>query len=99
MIQKEFSISEASDHLSAIVQDVEDGASVRLTRRGKPFAVLIPIHEYDRLNLKKSESDFWDDLMAFRQIIEEEGIEISDSDFKGLRDMSLGREADYQANN
>lgn len=95
MIQKEFSISEASDHLSAIVQDVEDGASVRLTRRGKPFAVLIPIHEYDRLNQKKSESEsgFWDELMAFRQTIEEEGIEISDSDFKGLRDTS-----DYDKN-
>jgi len=81
MIQKEFSISEAHKQLPAIIQDVEDGASVRLTRRGKPFAVLIPIHEYDRLNLKKSDSDFWEELMAFRQIIEEEGIEISDSDF------------------
>ncbi len=95
MIQKEFSISEAHKQLPAIIHNVEGGASVRLTRRGKPFAVLVPIHEYDRLNLKKSESDFWDELMTFRQALEKEGIEITDSDFKGLRDRDPGRETEW----
>jgi hypothetical protein len=36
--------------------------------------------------------DFWEVLMAFRREIEKEGIEITDSDFEGLRDPSPGRE-------
>jgi prevent-host-death family protein len=88
-MQKEFSISEAKKNLSSVIRDVEAGYPVRLTRRGKPVAVLIPIDAYE-----PKKNGFWEDLMLLRQTIESEGIDISDSDFAGLRDLSPGREAE-----
>lgn len=84
---KEISISEAKKNLSSIIHDVEAGYPVRLTKRGKAVAVLLPIHEYER-----KKSGFWEELMRLRQTIQHEGIEVSDSDFKGLRDISPGTE-------
>ncbi len=88
-MQKEFSISEAEKSLASIIHDVEAGYPVRLTRHGKAVVVLVSIHEYER-----DKTDFWNELMSLRRIIEHEGIEISDSDFEGLRDASPGREVD-----
>ena len=89
MIQKEFSVSEAQKILSSIIRDVEAGYPVRLTRRGKAVAVLVPVYQYER-----KKTGFCEELTALRQTIENEGIEISDSDFMGLRDISPGRETD-----
>jgi prevent-host-death family protein len=92
-MQKQFSIAEAKSRLTSIIHDVEDGPSVKLTRHGKPVAVLLSIQEYELLSRKKEK--FWGALTSFRKIIEEEGIEMSDSDFEGLRDISAGREVKW----
>ncbi|MDM8524914.1 type II toxin-antitoxin system Phd/YefM family antitoxin [Desulfococcaceae bacterium HSG8] len=84
-MQKEFSISEAEKSLSSIIHDVEAGHRIRLTRQGRPVAVLIPVHKYER-----KKTGFWKELVLLRQTIEDEGIDISDSDFEGLRDLSPG---------
>lgn len=89
MTQRDFPISKAGKMLAAIIRDVEAGHPVRLTRLGRPVAALIPIREED-----PEKTDFWEDLMSFRQIMVSEGVEISDSDFEGIRDTSPGREAD-----
>ncbi|OPX40482.1 MAG: hypothetical protein B1H13_07335 [Desulfobacteraceae bacterium 4484_190.3] len=88
-MQKRFSIAETKNKLPSIIHDVEKGNSVELTRRGKPVAALLSIKEYERLCGKNQ--DFWSGLMAIRQVIENENIEISDLDFEGLRDPSTGR--------
>jgi hypothetical protein len=59
-----------------------------LTRRGKPVAVLLSIQEYERLSRKYT--GFWNALSEFRRKVEDEGIEIFDTDFNGLRDLSSG---------
>jgi len=89
-MQKQFSIAEAKNRLPTIVHSVENGPSVELTRRGKPVAVLLSIQEYKRLSRKYT--GFWSAVSQYRRKLEDEGIEISDRDFKGLRDLSLGRE-------
>jgi antitoxin Phd len=89
-MQKQFSIAEAKNRLPTIVHSVENGPSVELTRRGKPVAVLLSIQEYERLSRKYT--GFWSALSQYRRKVENEGIEISDRDFKGLRDLSSGRE-------
>ncbi len=88
---EQFSVSEAKNRLTAIVHSVENGAAVRLTRRGKPVAVLLSIEEYQRLTGKQK--DFWTALTDFRQSFEpdEEGG-ISGQEFEGIRDSSPGRE-------
>ena len=89
---KQFSIAEAKSKLPAIIHSVEDGPYVKLTRHGKPVAVLLSIRDYELLVLKKE--GFWRDLMKFRNALEKEGIQITDADFKGLRDASFGRESE-----
>jgi len=89
-MQKEFSIAEAKNKLSTLIHYVEKGPCVELTRRGKPVAVLLSIQEYERLSRKYT--GFWSAVSEFRRKVADEGIEISDSDFKGLRDLSVGRE-------
>jgi antitoxin Phd len=93
-MQKQFSIAEAKNRLPTIIHYVEKGPSVELTRRGKPVAVLLSIQEYDRLSRKYT--GFWNAITEFRRKAENEGIEISDSDFKGLRDLSSGREVELK---
>ena len=92
-MQKQFSIAEAKSKLPAIVHSVEEGPSVKLTRHGRPVAVLLSIREYERLNRKRE--GFWSALMAFRKAVEKENIEISDSDFEALRDTSPGRKSEW----
>jgi prevent-host-death family protein len=89
MMQIEISVSEVKKNFSSVIRDVEAGSPVRLTRRGKAVAVLIPFHDYEN-----KKTGFWEELMMLRQTIENEGIDISDSDFAGLRDPSPGREAE-----
>ena len=92
-MQKEFSITEAKSKLHSLVHSIEEGPSVTLTRHGRPVAVLVSIREYERLNRKRE--GFWRALTAFRNAMEKESIEISDSDFETLRDTSPGREGEW----
>ncbi len=93
-MQLKFSIAEAKNKLPSIIHSVEDGPPVKLTRRGQPVAVLLSIHDYERFKGKKG--DFWSALTAFRQVAQKEKVEISDSDFKDLRDASTGREVNWE---
>ena len=88
---KQFSIAEAKSKLPAIIHSVEDGPCVQLTRHGKPVAVLLSIREYELLVHKKK--GFWSALMEFRSAMEKEGVQITETEFSGLRDPSFGRES------
>jgi antitoxin Phd len=90
IVQNQVSIAEAKNRLPTIIHGVEKGPPVELTRRGKPVAVLLSIQEYRRLSRKYT--GFWNAVSEFRRGIEDEGIDISDSDFTGLRDQTAGRE-------
>jgi len=94
IMQKQFSIAEAKNRLPTIVHYVEKGPYVELTRRGKPVAILLSIQEYERLSRKYT--GFWNAISEFRRNAENEGIEISDRDFNGLRDLSSGRKVDLR---
>ena len=89
-MQKQFSIADAKNRLPTIIHYVEKEPYIELTRRGKPVAVLLSIQEYERLSRKYT--GFWSGVLEFRRKVEDEGIEISDRDFKGLRELSSGRE-------
>jgi prevent-host-death family protein len=45
-----YSIAAAKNNLSSLVHEVEQGRPVRLTRRGKPVAVLMSTAQYERLS-------------------------------------------------
>jgi len=92
-LQKEYSIAEAKNKLPSIIHNVENGGSVKLTRYGKPVAVLLSMREYEKL--QKSTKRFWKALLEFRINLIGENIDISDSDFDNLRDISEGRRVSF----
>ena len=92
---KQFSIAEAKSKLPAIIHSVEDGPSVKLTRHGKPVAVLLSIREYEQMAKKKE--GFGKALMEFRKNLELEDISIENADFDDLRDPTVGREDDVES--
>jgi len=46
---KRYSIAAARDNFTGLVHEAESGATVEVTRRGKPVAVLVAREEYQRL--------------------------------------------------
>lgn len=93
-MQDHYSIAEAKNRLPSIIHYVEKGPYIKLTRRGKPVAVLLSIQEYERLS--RVRSGFWSALSKFRQNIKNEDIKITDNDFEGIRDTSTGRKVELK---
>ena len=88
-MSKRYSIAEARASLATIVDQVEAGADVELTRRGKPVAVVVSLEEYARLH--GGRPSFAD---AYRRFLEKHSLEEMGVDrdfFEGLRDRSPGR--------
>jgi antitoxin Phd len=87
-MQTRYSIAEARNQLASLVHDVENGASVELTRRGKPVAVLLSLDQYERaVNGKPS---FWEALTAYRNQVDVTELALGDS-INDARDESQGR--------
>jgi antitoxin Phd len=64
------SIAEARNNLARLVHIAEDGEPVRLTRRGRPVAVILSLTEYERL--RAAGDGLWDRLQRFRDGVEAE---------------------------
>ncbi|NJR58293.1 MAG: hypothetical protein HC769_05185 [Cyanobacteria bacterium CRU_2_1] len=73
-----------------IVHDVENGASVQITRRGRQVAILLSVEEDNRLTVKRQ--GFSQALEQFRQELGMERVEIESEIFAGVRDRAPGRE-------
>ncbi len=93
-METQYSIAEAKNKLPMIVHSVEKGGAVKLTRHGRPVAVLLSVDQYEKLN--RETEGYWESLKSFRNRMEEEHIQISDMDFEGLRDDSRGREVELK---
>jgi prevent-host-death family protein len=46
---RRYSIADARKNLAGLVTEAESGSEVELTRRGKPVAVLVSVHEFERM--------------------------------------------------
>jgi antitoxin Phd len=88
-LEDQYSISEAKNRLPALIHSLDKGPIVKLTRHGRPVAVLLSIHEYERLVQQKE--GFWAALKAFRSQTSLKEVEITTKDFENLRDESPGR--------
>lgn len=87
-----YAIAEARANLPTIIDEVEAGVVVELTRRGKVVAVMISVTEYQRLHSKRA--SFQDSYQKFlkKHSLAEVGLE---RDFaRKLRDRSSGRKVD-----
>lgn len=89
-MERGYSIAEARNHLAALIHEVEAGSPVRITRRGRPVAVLLSESQYQRLT--RVGQGFWDALEAFRASTPPEDLEGTADAFEDVRDRSLGRD-------
>jgi len=86
---RDLSIAHARKRLPALVREVEECQPVRLTRRGKPVAVLLSLREYERLGARRA--DLWETIESFRRQTDLRELDV-DEIFAGVRDRSPGRE-------
>jgi prevent-host-death family protein len=92
MVQS-YSIAEARANLPTLIDEVEGGGAVELTRRGKAVAIMISVNEYQRLRSKRTGfQDAYQKLLK-KHSLAEVGLE---RDFaRKLRDRSPGRKVDW----
>jgi prevent-host-death family protein len=83
---KEISIREAKDKLTSLIREIEKGQPVRLTRRGKPVAVLISNQDYERMKATlEPRPDFMRFLQGWRREMIAKGIPfLSDQELADL---------------
>jgi prevent-host-death family protein len=89
---KRYSIAEARAHLPSIVDEVEIGKAVELTRRGKPVAVVLSLQQYELLSTARS--NFADAYRAFRAKFGSEDILLDTSFADELRASGTGRKVE-----
>jgi prevent-host-death family protein len=58
-MEKDYSIAQAKQDLPAIIHEVERTGRARLTRRGRPVAVVLSIAEFERLTLSRRKPIDW----------------------------------------
>lgn len=87
---KSYSIAEARNNLPSIVHDVERGGPVKITRRGKPVAVVLSVQEYERITVPKP--TFAEACRAWKSSVDFDAIGVEPDHFTALRDRSPGRE-------
>ena len=80
------SVADARRRLPQLLREVEAGEGIRITRRGRPVAVLLSVEEYERL--RRHRPSLRSALARFRaRLGEAEGV-----DLDVPRDLSPGRE-------
>jgi prevent-host-death family protein len=84
-MSSKYSVAEARANLSKILDEVELGHEVEVTRRGKAVAVVMSVQEYERLS--GGLRDFGEALAAHREAYGG----VPRSTLAGLRDKSPGR--------
>ncbi|KNZ33218.1 MAG: hypothetical protein AD742_08095 [Methylibium sp. NZG] len=83
----DFSIAEAKSQFAQLVNQAESGKAIRITRRGRPVAVLMSEAEYERLSVPR------EGLLAFTSSLRSQAVSagialFSDEELGGLRDQS-----------
>ncbi len=88
-MSKSYSVADARAHLPEILDDVEAGKDVQLTRRGRPVALVLSPQRYEAL--RGEYARFRDAYRAFlsRRSVEEIGLE--PDFFDSLRAQDTGR--------
>ena len=88
-VAQQYSISEARAHLPLLIDQAEAGTDIKLTRRGKPVAVVVAISEYERL--RRGRPSFAE---AYRKFLENHPLEefgLDDDFASSVRDKGPGR--------
>lgn len=93
----DFSIRDAKSKLTSLIREVEKGHPARLTRRGRPVAVLVSAREFERMKVARDpRRDFMQFLQGWRREMIAKGLPFaSDDELPQARDHSPGRKFSF----
>lgn len=84
-----YSVGSARANLPAILDDVEAGRVIHVTRRGQPVAVIMSPDQY--ATLERRQSTFAEACAEFRQRFDVQDLGLDREFFEALRDPRPGR--------
>jgi len=84
-----YSVADARAHLPDILDEVEAGKEVHLTRRGRPVAIVLSPDRYDAL--RQERSTFADAYRAFAERYAPGDIALEPDFFDSIRERAPGR--------
>ena len=88
---KQYSVAEARSHLPGLLDEVEAGSPVEITRRGKPVAIVLSVGDYERL--ARLRRGFWDAVEEWRATVDWDDWDDSViDDLLAHRDRAPGRD-------
>ena len=88
-MSKSYSVADARAHLPDILDEVEAGKIVELTRRGRPVAIVLSAQKYEALRGERS--NFGTAYRSFTERHEPQEIGLEADFFDSLRDRAAGR--------
>lgn len=89
----EYSVADARANLSSLVNEAESGAAPRITRNGKPVAVLLSLREYEKL--RQGGRNFRTAYEQYVQTVKLDRVGLDAREWANLRDKGPGREVDW----
>ena len=89
---KRYSVADARKHLPELLDQVEGGRTIEITRRGAAVAVVLPVAEYRRTH--GGTAPFKRALAAWRARFSEADRDLPHDFFDELRDRAGGRDVD-----
>jgi prevent-host-death family protein len=89
VVSKRYSIAEARSSLPSIVDQVEAGQEVELTRRGKPVAAVVSLRELERLRSQRV--SFVAAYRRFRKAYPLSEVGLTAGELASMRDRGSGR--------
>lgn len=87
-----YSIADAKNRFTELVQEAERHSPVQITRRGRPVAVLLSISDYQRL--QAGQSPFWSAYETFRGQHDLAALNIEPEQFDDARARETGRDVE-----
>ncbi|MBX7250760.1 MAG: type II toxin-antitoxin system Phd/YefM family antitoxin [Candidatus Promineofilum sp.] len=87
-----YSIADAKNRFTELVQQAERHSPVEITRRGRPVAVLISIDDYERL--RRQPASFAEAYDAFRREHDLAQLAIEPALFADIRPRDPGRDTE-----
>ena len=88
--ENSYSVAEARNDLPGLIHAVDRRGPVKITRRGKPVAVLLSIDQYDRIAAPRP--TFTEAYAAWRSSTRD--VAVDRAHFERLRDRRPGRAVD-----
>lgn len=88
-MSQRYSLAEARSHLPTIIDEVEAGQAIELTRRGKPVAVVVSHREFERL--RSNRARFGEVYRTFLNRYSLEEVGVDERFAASTRDQSHGR--------